>query len=197
MDDSFLTKTAVLSRPGWSQKLVTVFLGEPDQRKKLFGSNTILALYAVPRVEAAEGSAEFLDAQVELSKRKAAAKKAVATKTARLMESILAMPIAVRQLKLKRVREQAIASYNSRGNGYAFASPADDPAFLDRITVNFIRHELTEYHRALWDAAGKTGVRQAITLIRKRIYGAIAEAYPMLASECARQNMERSVTAFG
>jgi hypothetical protein len=182
-----LTKSALLQRDGWTATLVSRLLGEPDQRKKIFGRTVPLALYAVARIEQAETGAEFAKAQASISKRKISAAKSVETKTAKLMAAIMAMPINVQKLGLAEARRQAIDSYNMRGRGESFASNADDPAFLDRITVNFIRHELTEYDIALWEAAGKTGVALAVAEIRRRVYSAIAQEYPTLSDECERQ----------
>ena len=188
---AFLTKTAVSERPGWSLTLVAKLLGEPDQRKKVYGRSIPLALYAVRRVEQAEGSMEFSAAQFSLAKRKIAADLAVATKKARLLEAIRAMPITVERWGLARVRSKAIDSYNSRNDRYSLVTPHDAPAFLDRITVNFIRHELTQYDLALWEVTGKTGICEAVMEIRKRVYGAIKEIYPDLSWECERQLAER------
>ena len=70
-----ITKTAVLARPGWSGTLVTQLLGGPDDRKKVSGSTRPLALYELERVQLAEASQEFSDAQSGLAKRKAASQK--------------------------------------------------------------------------------------------------------------------------
>lgn len=187
IDDSFLTRTALLERAGWTAALVSRLLGEPDQRKKVFGRTVPLALYSVARIEQAEAGSEFAQAQASIAKRKVAAAKAVATKTAKLMAVIEAMPITVDRLSPAKVRMQAIDSYNMRSRGDSFASNANDPAFLERITVNFIRHELTEYDVALWETAGKTGNAHAVAKIRCRVYSAIAQAYPALSAECERQ----------
>ena len=187
MDRTHLTKSALLERAGWTATLVSRLLGEPDQRKKVFGRTVPLALYAVARIEQAEAGSEFAQAQALIAKRKTAAAKAVATKTAKLMAAIEAMPVTVERLSPAEVRRQAIDSYNMRSHGDSFASNADDPAFLERITVNFIRHELTEYDVALWEAAGKVGTARAVAKIRRRVYSAIAQAYPPLSEECGRQ----------
>lgn len=187
MDRTHLTKSALLIRAGWTATLASRLLGEPDQRKKVFGRTVPLALYEVSRIEQAEAGADFALAQASVAKRKVAAAKAVATKTANLMAAIEAMPITVERLGLADVKRQAIDSYNMRSHGDSFASIADDPAFLERITVNFIRHELAEYDVALWEAAGKTGIARAVAEIRRRVYSAIAQAYPALSSECERQ----------
>lgn len=186
-DDSYITKTSVLERPGWSAALVKNLLGEPDMRKKMHGHSALLALYARDRVEAAEASHEFQIAQGALAKRKAAANKAVITKTENLLEAVKATTVSVVQWDIKRVRKAAIDSYNSWHEGARFASHRDDPAFLDRITVNFIRHELTKYDKVLYDIMGKTGVAKAKLEIRELIFAAIEKAYPALSKECRRQ----------
>ena len=59
------------------------------------------------------------------------------------------------------------------------ATEQSDPAFLERITVNYIRHQLTSYDTHLEQAAGQIGVHQAGKVIRRRIYDAIARGeYP-------------------
>src|SRR6516164_871628 len=95
MDTSFLTKSAVAERPGWSVTLITRLPGEPDLRKQVCGRNHPLARYALARVEEAEASASFCEWQASLSKRKAAARKSVATREAKLPEAIRALPISV------------------------------------------------------------------------------------------------------
>ena len=99
MDRTHLTKYAFLERAGWTATLVGRLLGEPDQRKKVFGRTMPLALYAVARIEQAEAGADF----------------------------------------------------------------------------------------ALWEVAGKTGITRAVAEIRRRVYSAIAQAYPALSAECPRQ----------
>lgn len=187
MDRTHLTKSALLERTGWTPTLVRRLLGEPDQRKKVLGRTDPLALYAIARIEQTEASADFAQAQEGIAKRKIAAAKAVTTKTEKLMAAIEAMPITVERRSLADVKRQAIDSYNRRSRGDSSASNADDPGFLERITVNFIRHELTEYDVALWEVTGKTGIGRAVAEIRRRVYLAIAQAYPALSAECHRQ----------
>ncbi len=83
----------------------------------------------------------------------------------------------------------AIDHYNARSNGnYVGASRDSDPDFLERIQVNFLRHELTNYDWHLGQLKGYTGVEEARGRVRERVLDAIAEAYPDLASECSRQS---------
>src|SRR2546422_10912983 len=79
-------------------------------------------------------------------------------------------------------------SYNEQHEASEnYASHKSDAAFLTRIAVNFIRHELTEYDYALADVAGKIGITKAVDGIRQKVYSAIARAYPGFATECERQ----------
>jgi hypothetical protein len=74
------------------------------------------------------------------------------------------------------VRRAAIKAYNEwhwDGDGAAEDAPAE---FLERITVNFIRHNLTAYDRALEEVAGRVGIASAAQAIRARIYSAIGES---------------------
>ena len=60
------------------------------------------------------------------------------------------------------VRRATIEAYNERhwdGDGAAEDAPAE---FLERITVNFIRHNLTAYDRALEEVAGRVGIASAV-----------------------------------
>ncbi|MBL8093176.1 MAG: hypothetical protein JNL73_03330 [Anaerolineales bacterium] len=64
-------------------------------------------------------------------------------------------------------------------------------AFLDRITVNSVRHQLTAYDRRLEEVAGRSGVGRTIATLRQRVYAAIAEAYPHPNQGCTCQLAER------
>lgn len=191
--DAYIAKTVLLARPGWSKTLVSRLLGEPDRYKKVRGRSVEMFLYSLERVTQVESSPAFLSVQEALAKRKTAAAKAAATKTTKLLKAIAAMPLSVKALPLSTARSLAVDHYNNRGRGNHFASLSDEPVFLDRITVNFIRHELTQYDETLMEAAGKTGVQQAVFAVRKRIYSAIAIAYPNLAWECESQLRQRNL----
>lgn len=95
-----ITKTELLSRAGWTTTLADRLLGEPDQRKKVWGRTIPAALYAIARVERVEAGVEFASAQAAIAKRRMAAAKAVASKTAKLMAAIHSMPITVQRLNL-------------------------------------------------------------------------------------------------
>ena len=190
MTKKMITKTKLLARSGWSGTLVTRLLGEPDERKKVKKSSITTERYELERIQLAEVSQEFTVAQSGLAKRKKA------SKIERLLDAIEAMTITVTTLTATQVVANAIRDYNSkqrdrairRGDyDWADASLDSDPLFLERITVNYIRHELSQYDRVLQTTAGKTGADRARVAINKRVYAVIAATYPQFADECARQ----------
>ncbi len=80
------------------------------------------------------------------------------TKRAALMQQVLEMQVSVETRPEHWVRRAAIEAYNEwhwDGDGTAEDAPAE---FLERITVNFIRHK---YDRALEEVAGRVGIASA------------------------------------
>ena len=191
--EEMITQSGVLLRTGWSKTLIVKLLGEPDFRRKVSGRSIPLCLYRIDRVAGAELTSAFSAAQDSIAKRKAAATKAVQTKTNKLVAEIDEMPVSVKLIGLQYLRQLAIDDYNERNPyGYEPASAQSDAAFLNRICVNYIRHQLTAYDHTLWEISGRTGKSIAVTSIRRKIYEAIAKAYPVFHDECSRQMQHRS-----
>lgn len=97
---------------------------------------------------------------------------------------------------MEEVIQRACNSYNAYKEEQAFrtgfydwqrATPGLDTAFLDRITVNYLRHELSHYEVELTRIFGKVGKEEAYVHLNSKVYAAIAALYPKLASECERQ----------
>jgi hypothetical protein len=140
----------------------------------------------------AEKSPEFKNAQEKLHNRRLAAKKAVATKLKKLLAEIEKMEVSVSLCSPKEVKRMAIQSYNDyNADTGKYASHTSDSDFLQRIYVNFVRHELTEYDYALYEIAGKTGIQDGVSAIRSKVFEAIAKAYPEFKQECERQHHYR------
>lgn len=77
------------------------------------------------------------------------------TKIAKLMNAVTLMKICVN--KIENVESQAIEAYNAiQRDGDYRATTNSEKKFLNRITVNFIRHELTGYDRSLEEIAPDT-----------------------------------------
>ena len=94
---------------------------------------------------------------------------------------------------LERVRRDAIAHYNERARGADRDVRAGEDAgegFLDRITVNYLRHAHSRYDAVLDRAATEVeGLARSANRVevRRQVMTEIAAAYPELADECQRQ----------
>lgn len=197
----YLNKKQLIER-GWSLKLVGEFLGEPDDVKPL-GRYCEEHRYWLPRVERVEQTDEFKTAQEKYLKRRAAGKESAKIQAARRIETAKTLIICVERLPDDEVLEDAIDYFNRRqrrrdwndDNYYEF-TPADRDSgsrFLERITVNFIRHNLTSYDSKLLAQRGRIGGDAAVPIIRRRVFEEIACAYPHLADECDRQMIQRGL----
>lgn len=64
---------------------------------------------------------------------------------------------------------------------------------LAKVTVNFIRHQLTPYNHWMRQVANiERGGQDAALLIREKLYNAIAYQYPELRKECVKQMNTRT-----
>ena len=196
--ERMLTLAALRAR-GWSRAMIVRLLGEPDRtrRNRRYRRGPRLQLYGAARVEACETTAEFAALAGRAERRRSAALKVAQAKSARLLEEVAAMPVTVIALPPDELRAAAIENYNTMTRRWRRrrADADRDRRFLARITVNYIRHRLTGYDRELAKTAGKVGVREAVALIRRRIFTEIIRVYGAhpggLAAECRRQ-MRRS-----
>ena len=186
-----LTKTGVKER-GWTDSLIRQFLGEPDSTKVNFyyKSGPPVCLYLVSRVEAAEMTPEFVAAREKVEKRQTSAAVAVKTKRNHLQALVDKITITVPKMDHNKLIRLACESYNERNwERDCYASDNSDPAFLDRMCVNYLRHNMTHYENLLDVTAGKVGAGDAYCEIKGKVLDAIATAYPYLASECIRQHI--------
>ena len=193
---SLLTMTQLKER-GWTATLVKKYLDPPDATRPNphYKSAAPMRLYAESRVEMVEAEETFQQERAKATARSQVGKQVTARKADELVKQAEQMPIHVTWQSIGRLQDKAIASYNTfhrrlshaQDHDYEPATYMSDPIFLDRITVNYIRHELTAYDHHLESLAGKTGVSLAIATIRRRIYDEIARVYPEFAEECERQ----------
>lgn len=200
-----LTKTQVKEERGWTDGLLKRFMPEPDFLKAnpRYKNGAPLQLFVLPRVETIESSAEFQAAFAGVKKRRPAAqdsaRKAVETKRQQMQIYVESLKITVPVMPRKRLRQYAISSYNawqserSRGAFGLFASESSGSEFLSRISVNFVRHEMTEYEVGLYTIFGRVGTSEGYRALALKVYAAIAQAYPDLAAECRRQAEEKGL----
>lgn len=98
--------------------------------------------------------------------------------------------VSVAEIPLQRAIARAQRHYNQRNPDKRPADLVSDPNFLERITVNYLRHVCSHYDacrdflRGIADPATRT---QAGAIIKGRQLADIARKYPVLADEARRQ----------
>ncbi|WP_329340375.1 hypothetical protein OG866_32915 [Streptomyces sp. NBC_00663] len=183
--------------------MVHQLLGEPDllRTNPYFRTAPRTRLYRVERIAAAERSDEFRTAAAAALRRSAAARAAAARRRREVLARIAAEPVDVPHLAPERLAAAAVEHRNHRDRErvYERSDHVPDPATLEnaepgalaRWKVNYLRHGLTRYDELLDGLYGSTGRATAEELLRRKVYAAIAEAYPDLARECEQQLRER------
>lgn len=198
MSDEMICLSKLRER-GWSPSMIKNILGEPDKLSKNphYRSGAPVRLYLVSRIEQQESTEGFSLIKEKAAKR--AAKASIsATESAQrqrnvLLASITEMEVEVIVMDVNQAQKNAIISYNENNYHHEqYADEKSDDAFLRRITVNYIRHELTEYDGELSATAGRVGVYQAVPLIQQKVFSSIAAVYPHLRGECRTQLQKRT-----
>ena len=186
--NEYITKTGLKGK-GWTDSLIKRFLPKSDKTEcnPHYKCRRPMHLYLVKRVARVEKTPAFLAAREVAENRRAAAKSGTATKRQATEAYLQSLEIAVPELDDEELVERAL-SYNSlnweRGR---YATPSDAPNFLDRICVNFLRHEMTGYEEHLEDVHGRVGAKDAYLAIKEKVLNRIADVYPRLFDECMRQ----------
>jgi hypothetical protein len=190
--EQYLTLSELKDR-GWTQSLITLFLGDPDELRTnpRYRSGPPMKLYGMRRVKKAESSAKFRIAQENRKGRRLAAQKALATKRKKIEEYLETVEIEVPQITKEELIRRVCDNYNAGLvcviQDRLRAHPNSDSKFLERICVNYLRHCLTEYEDHLKEIAGKVGVHDAYLEIKMMVLDAIAVRYDWLSAECSRQ----------
>lgn len=163
---------ADLKGRGWSPSLIRDVLGEPDRTvaDPHHRTGPEMKLWEQSRVIEAEASELFA------KKREEAAAQIERDELIAKAESLVVEVISIPMDELM-ARSPMDAGFGA----------LSDKATKDRWAVNFIRHELCTYDLTVTDLAEKIGARQAVTVVRGKVYQAIAAAYPKLAPECVDQ----------
>jgi hypothetical protein len=190
--EQFLAVSQIKAR-GWTDALIARFLGDPDglRPNPHYRSGPPMKLYKWQRVEQAEASTEFREAQDARKKRRDAAQKALATKKQKIADYLENVKVEVPQLPREKLIRLACDNYNAsrpeRKSDAPLATEHSDPVFLERICVNYLRHCLTKYETHLDEIAGKVGARDAYLDIKTKVLEEIAAEYDWLWDECWRQ----------
>lgn len=190
-NQEYITRPHLKNR-GWTDGMIKKFLGDADMTKPNphYKSAAPMCLWSAKRVNQAERSDAWKAEREKSVGRKAAAQKGVQTKTDKAKEYAQTVEIHVPVMEYDKVVERACKSYNEwhqyDRHGYINfdfieADPtAPDKDFLHRITMNYLRHECTEYEQQLYKLFGKTGVNEAHDILQRRINDEIMRVYPKL-----------------
>ena len=164
-----LTKSQLLER-GWTSKSIEMFLGEPDERRQnpMYRSAAPMCLYDEKRVTRVEKSVKYKKHLASSQGARDAAKKAVETKRQKLLAWAREWEPKLTTPK-EEVLEAAVKAYNMYPRNSGGASLDSDPLFLQRITMNYLRHECTDYEEALDHIKGKVGSSDAYDEVRSII----------------------------
>lgn len=190
-----------LKNRGWTDSLIKKFLGNPDKYRdnpyyKCAGK---MKLYTIERVLQTEETpafkAAFVISQKRSLKAKESAEKAIDTKIDKLCDLVLEQTgIYLPDYTPEELTLAACEHYNSLcwmpehiyfkkiESGWVFreASPQSDKNFLNRITVNYLRHTYSDYDDSLDYIQGRVGKDVAYSQIREEVDEAIYNKYPWL-----------------
>lgn len=186
-----------LKARGWTAAMIRAFLDKPDREapNPHYRSAAPMKLYFLWRIEAIESTTEWAISSVKALKMSASAKKTAESRRRDLLDELSRLSISIPQLAMRELIFRACKHYNALALERDKDSRADidsNKAFLDRITVNYLRHEMSIYEDSLDQVYGRIGADAARGKIRMKVYEAIAETYPELAAECTRQLAYRS-----
>lgn len=145
-----------------------------------------MKLYSEEYIDTILKSSEFVNLVGKNINRRLGALKSTTTKVERLMRDIDNLNITIK--RIEKLELLALHQYNEYNiTQLRLANVKDDVRFLDRLCVNYIRHELTNYDNSLDFTVGKVGKYKAFNRINEKIYTRIKEVYPQYSEECDRQ----------
>lgn len=190
MTKQFITKTDLISVRKWTNRLIKKYMPVPDEIRNNphYGRASEMKLYKISRVESIEKNEQFLiDFQKTILRRKSSAKM-VETKKDNLLIQISEFPISVEIIPRYELVPLVIDDYNNRNYYKDYLTLRDlDQSTLERLTVNYIRHQLTEYEYHLYTIGDQVGKKEGARLLKEITNNCIGESYPDLTRECALQ----------
>jgi restriction system protein len=141
-------------------------------------------------VEEAEKHPKFI-AHQDYRERYSSSARAVAERKRReLLDKVSEIDIDVRRWPLQKLRREAISEWEqigvARGDYERCGADADEPT-KKRWVVNYIRHNLAYSCQDVVLYRGQTGINAAQAALERKIYNAIAAAYPELADAAYAQ----------
>jgi hypothetical protein len=180
-----------LKSRGWTNSMIDEFMPEPDEIKQNphYKSAAPCNFYLLSRVLRRERSRKFIAAKEQAEKRQQAASKAIATKRKKLREYLDSIVIGLPRLARDELERRALAHWRAIRRDHW--EPGESPTWIDTISVNYLRHELSRYHVILHSIAGRVGAEAASLELFDKVVDEIASVYPHLQEECSNQSMKR------
>ena len=181
-----LLKTAEILERDWTRGLIKKFLSEPDKIHKILTSVGKAHLYDENRVLLIEQTEEFKAAKQIAMKRRNKSIEITEKRKNDVLAQAQALSINVRRIDIDKLTKLVVNEHN-------YGMPVTDENVLERMTVNFIRHELTEYDKNLSDQFGKIGKVEAVKIIRRNIFKEMLRIYPEFSYQIKKQAAEREI----
>ena len=182
-----------LKERGWTNQKIDLWLKEPDLiiKNPVFKTAAPSKLYLLKRVKQQEKNKRFQEwlknSKSKRAKLSESLKKKNEEKRKELIDYINSIPIKIKKMPLDKLREKAVEHYNMlwlyRGRDDKFATINDDEKFLNRICVNMLRHEFSDYEYELDRMFGQVGKDEGYALLKQRINDRIYELYPELKNQ--------------
>lgn len=184
---------------GFNDKLVKDLLPEPILKDNPYYKKAMpMKLWDETIVKKAMETEAYKAYQIKRAKRQESAKKAVKTKTDKLIAEIEAKipTISVKRIDFTSLKNKALQSKQSWydyqadiRNSWEWRKTVNgaDEATIRRWMVNYIRHKLTTYDSELEIIFNRTGKDKGFVLLHNAVLDKIAETYPELADECDNQ----------
>lgn len=183
---------------GLSKALINDMLPEPKRRQDPQNKKRSLRLYQKDIVSAALRSVEWINEKENISSYTAKDEKvstkeyidkfirAINVKVINV-EELINLAIAEKKKYYEQIGEPEL-TYITRGN--------TDEGTIARWSVNYIRHELTNYNKDLYDLSEKVETQEVYGKYKVAVLEEIAKAYPQFKPECERQMAFFNVTNY-
>lgn len=190
--EEFITKT-ILKERGWNDFLINKYLKKPDKEviNPHYKCAPPMKLYLLKKVKLKEKNKGFIDYieknKIKRENLKNGRLKAKETKTKKLLDYVNGIVIDIPTMQKQNLYNKAIRHYNNLWNNrgqydkiiYQNAESLDDD-FLNRITINMLRHECTNYEEELYNIFGRVGINERYNLLKDKVNNKILEVYPFL-----------------
>lgn len=193
-NNNLITKTGLKER-GWTESLIKRFFPVPTKEAPNPYYRSVgapMKLYDIDKVNSIESSRNFIEAKTVTEKRIVAGIKSAEKRRKSAIEWAKTLPNPdIPVYSRGKLYMLACQHYSdlwlSRGSIDKWADTRQSTDFLNRISVNYLRHVQSPYEGRLIATRGMVGASEARQIIRDRILSIIATKYPWLADECNRQ----------